>query len=581
MRIFFTKKWVIISIIILALVGGGVYWKTTSTKAPAYDLVEVKKGTVSQEVTVTGRVEPAEDAMLSFETGGIVRSIAVEVGAAVKRSDIIMSLDTRSLDAEIRKALAGVTSAQSSYRQYEAALETQRAQLEELKQGTRIEDIAVAEAQVKTAEQVLADAKINLSAVTSDADISLNNLYGGVSDVLSDAYFDADDAVRKQVNDFFIFTNDYTNPSLSFITSDNLAKNNSEIGRQQMNTVLSKYKNLIISSITTQQGYDQALTEAESYIIEVNNFLLNVAATVSASTSLTETTLNTYKGYVNTARSNVNTSLSNIRTKQQSIATQKATAVQSLATANATVSKAESDLEVAKRQLDAKKASATPEQLRAKEAAVSQAEANVAVSQASIAQANAAVENLRAQLDKLILRSPIDGIVSKQDMKLGEIVSPNITVAMIISGSQFEVKADVPEADIAKIKLGNSAKVTLDAYGSEIDFPATIIKIDPAERIIEGVATYRVTLQFNNQDERIKSGMTANIDIQGEYRENILFVPTRAVTIKNGERYVQVLKNNLPEEVKVTVGLKGSDGNIEILSGLNEGDKIILSSLED
>ncbi|HJN62222.1 MAG TPA: hypothetical protein QGH92_01300, partial [Candidatus Parcubacteria bacterium] len=93
--------------------------------------------------------------------------------------------------------------------------------------------------------------------------------------------------------------------------------------------------------------------------------------------------------------------------------------------------------------------------------------------------------------------------------------------------------------------------------------------------IVDGVATYKVTFQFIEDDERIKSGMTANIDITSDNRENVIAVPQRSIIRKNGDKFVRILDGNNVKEIKVETGLYGSDGNIEIIRGINEGDKVI------
>ena len=133
----------------------------------------------------------------------------------------------------------------------------------------------------------------------------------------------------------------------------------------------------------------------------------------------------------------------------------------------------------------------------------------------------------------------------------------------------------MPEADIAKVSVGNTSIVTLDAYGRDVVFEAKVVAIDPAETIVDGVATYKVTFQFIEDDERIKSGMTANIDITSDNRENVIAVPQRSIIRKNGDKFVRILDGNNVKEIKVETGLYGSDGNIEIIRGINEGDKVI------
>jgi len=147
-----------------------------------------------------------------------------------------------------------------------------------------------------------------------------------------------------------------------------------------------------------------------------------------------------------------------------------------------------------------------------------------------------------------------------------------------MSNAQFQIEANIPEADIAKVKPGQTANVTLDAYGPDVLFHASVVSVDPAETIVDGVPTYKTTFQFEGTDARIKSGMTANIDIQGQMHENVLSVPQRAVVNHNGKKYVTIKTGkNTTKEVVVSLGLRGSDGAIEITDGLSVGDEVVVS----
>jgi RND family efflux transporter MFP subunit len=193
-------------------------------------------------------------------------------------------------------------------------------------------------------------------------------------------------------------------------------------------------------------------------------------------------------------------------------------------------------------------------------------------------QAQAAlVASYRAEAAKDQMVSPIDGIVTRIDPNVGEFVSPGKTAASVISEGVYKIEAYVPEADIAKIVVGNAAEITLDAYGSGIIFKASIVSIDPAETVLEGVPTYKVTLHFSEPDQRIRSGMTANIDILGNEKKNVLVVPSRAVVIENTSRFVRVLLSDgkIYDTVPVTIGLKGSNGFTEIISGVSLGQKVV------
>jgi RND family efflux transporter MFP subunit len=194
-----------------------------------------------------------------------------------------------------------------------------------------------------------------------------------------------------------------------------------------------------------------------------------------------------------------------------------------------------------------------------------------------IESARAAVDSVKAEISKGIIRSPISGMIGKTDAVKGETVSAGAPVITVISDKRFQIEAYVPEADIAKIKTGNPAKVTLDAYGSDTVFQASVVSIDPGETIVEGVTSYKAIIEFDEDDERVKSGMTANADVMGGVKEGVVAVPQRAVITDDGRKFLNVLKEGNITRVEVKTGFRGSDGYVEIIEGLSEGEKVVVS----
>ena len=215
--------------------------------------------------------------------------------------------------------------------------------------------------------------------------------------------------------------------------------------------------------------------------------------------------------------------------------------------------------------------------LAAQQAQVKQAESTVAAQKAQVKYAQANVANYQAQAEKNSLRSPLNGLITKVDAKLGEIAAANLVIVKIISEAKYQIEANVAEVDVADIKIGDVAVITLDAYSTDKEFSAAVIKIDPAETIIDNVPTYKVTFEFAEENAAIKPGMTADLDITTAVKENVLIVPQRAVLKKNGDKIVRVLENDVLTEKNVLTGLRGENGEIEIVSGLNEGETIVLS----
>jgi HlyD family secretion protein/macrolide-specific efflux system membrane fusion protein len=108
-------------------------------------------------------------------------------------------------------------------------------------------------------------------------------------------------------------------------------------------------------------------------------------------------------------------------------------------------------------------------------------------------------------------------------------------------------------------------------------FAARVASIDPAETVRDGISTYRTLLTFEQADARIRPGMTANISIVADKRDNVISVPQKIITIREGKKLVKVKRGDIFEDREVTTGAVSSVGTIEILSGLSVGDVVLLS----
>lgn len=496
----FKNKWVIaitvvvVIIVVSMLTRGGTSQKIESAVATI--------GTVTEKVSITGKISPLGKADLSFEKGGVVVKIPVKVGDRVKKGDLIASLNSAD-DA--------------------AALASARAQLAEISRGLRPEELAVDQASLDSASTTLSNAK-------KDA-----------VNAVRDGYVKAESAVVNYADTFFNNPNS-VNPTISVITQSSSAETAININRVLVSEILRKWKNDNDSAITGSVNVNDLIVKSEGYLNGIKSYLSSLSSIINglntSNTGLAQSTIDTYI-------STMNTSLSTL--------TQ---AISSVTTADTTLRSATSAYNQASNQYSLEKAGSSPE--------------NIAAQSAKVAQA-------MAQLAKDSIVSPIDGVLTRADIHLGEFAVVGQNLFAVQSDGAFKIEAYVPEADIAKVAMNNLADVTLDAYGSYTVFPAVVTSIDPAETILEGVPTYKVTLQFVNVDERIRSGMTANTDIFTHEVTNVLTVPTRAVLDNDGKKSVRLLDSSGStfNEVPVMIGLKGSDGTTEIISGIREGDKVV------
>lgn len=544
------KKPIFLIILAVVIIGGILgYFRFKAGQSPKYDFFVVKMGTVTQEVSTTGRVRPAESVDLAFEKSGRVLKINVKVGDIVKEGDKLITLENSDILAQLSQARANY--------------ESEKAKLEELKKGTRPEEIQIAQTSVANAEKSLTEAENELIRTQQKAEADLQSVYSSAITAVQKAVSAAKSSLLTLSDIQYSHFNDTKSESINIANAKEIA-----IESLFLVSDAGKWNS---EDISTLMGglYGEVQNLPNDRVEAVTSRVLDALAKVAVALNtvpISSVLTTTEKTNLSTEKSNINSEIVNVSSKQQAIFVQKSTNNSAIATAQAAVTTAGNTLQNAEDTLALKLAGSTPEQISAQEAKVKSARANV--------------ENIQAQLAKTILVAPIGGTIARQDAKEGEIVSSSSVLISIISESEFEIESNIPEADIAKVKIGDLTDITLDAYSGDIVFEGRVVSIDPVETIIEGVATYKTKIQFLQKDNRVKSGMTANTDILTAKKENILFLPQRAVSKKNGEQFVLVPgagkgENDFEEKI-VETGLRGSDGNVEILSGLEEGQKVII-----
>lgn len=155
--------------------------------------------------------------------------------------------------------------------------------------------------------------------------------------------------------------------------------------------------------------------------------------------------------------------------------------------------------------------------------------------------------------------------------------SPSIETSGFITIADLknlQVKMSVDQADITKVSVGQSAKITLDAI-SDKEFSGSVTFIDPIPVSSQNVITYTVNVSLADPDPKIYLGMSADVKLNLGKKENVLVVPNLAIKTVEGKKVVSKIIDGAPTDVNVEVGLS-DDENTEIVSGLLEGDKVTL-----
>jgi len=462
----------------------------------------VGKQDIVQTVSVSGKTKPASSVGLGFEKSGKVDFVGVQVGDKVYKGETIARLDSSDLYAGLEQAKANLL------------VETIR--LEEMKKGTRTEELEISKTQLISAEDSFNDAKIVLD------------------DSSQDAYTKTDDAIRNSIDQFF------DNPR-GISASINVATNNFQL-EYNINKERVEIENML-------NNWDK--TKISTNLEFIKSFLDKVSIVINSLTTdsnISQATIDKYKTAVSLSRTNINLAISSFSAAQNGY------------------NSAKSALDIAQKQYNLKLAGNTKEAIGAQEARV--------------AQMKAAVSNNDAMISKNVIYSPIDGLVVKQDAKVGQIVIPGIELVSVISADNLEIEAYVPEINIGKISIGNFVSLTLDAFPNE-KFSGKLVYIDPAETLIDNVPNFKLKIVFDKVDLRMKSGLTVNIDIEVGKKENVVAIPRYAIDEENEKYFVNKFnKSDSSEDIKteVNIGAQGDNGFTEIISGLNEGETVVFYS---
>jgi len=601
-----TKKKMIILIIILSvLVSAYFYFNRKDTKETTVSQKEwtVKKADLKISIESDGKVVAEDGVELSFSVSGNnleVEEVFIKEGDKIKKGDKIATVKTETLELNVRSSYSSYLSALANYNDVidgatneeiadekdgitsaEISLEQAQISLENTKQS--------AEKSIYDAEQDVKDAKKNLDdnqdeLTSEDVKDTYEILVGTIKSIsitLENILPDSDNILgidQESINDNF-----EGNLGVKDLSSLNRAESSYNEAKNKKNEL-----ELLAINLSKNSDYNEidsvALLAAETLdIFEDHLYDMQVMLdSTITSTNLTQTALNTFKSIVNINRSSINTKIltlgddiSDVDDAKDSLedyidayeeakidlTNEKADAKRDIENAEANVRSKELSLDQAKRDYDDLLAPLTQKELASVRSSLTSASVNL--------------QKAQNELENATIISPIDGEVARLNYKTGDIIVDNSTsdpVAVIINNDTLFIEVDIEEADISKIKVGQKAYATFDALGElKLDGEVSFISLT-SKTNNSGIVTYLVRIVIMNKgDNQIREGMTAFVDFVTAEAKDVLIVPVSA--IKNVNDTPSVLNVN-EEWAPVATGF--TDGkNVEVIKGLNAGDKII------
>lgn len=421
-------------LILLILIGAGVYWWTTQRDVEVVSLAALIAPPWGEKpenrIVGSGTIE-AEIVAITTEIGGRIVAIQADEGKEVRRDDLLVELDTSILRAK--------------QNQLEAALATALANLAEVSAPPRPEDVAAAEAELQQAKAAHDGAYVVWQEMDSivedplDLNVQINIARGDIA--ILDKMVEAAQAELKAAE----------------IQRDEAARN-------QLN--------------------DEAVTMSQVAVKQADAARANLAAAEAELAG---------------AHSQLALLIA-IRDNPLSLITQSNAA-------KSAYEQAEAGVLVAEAKLASVQAGPMPEE--------------IAIAEAQVRQAEAALASLEVQLDKLNLTAPRDGIITERPANPGELASPGATLMNLGDLDQVTLTVFIPETQIGRVRVGQSARVEVDAYpGETFEGDVAFIALE-AEFTPKNVQTeeervnlvFAVKITLDNPDHRLKPGMPADAEI--------------------------------------------------------------------
>lgn len=578
MRRIFTKKRIIWTVIILAIIGGAYYYQTK----PKNNIANIQTTIVSQQdleqtVLSTGQVVSETNLSLSFQMGGIVQQVAVVTGSQVKAGDVLAILSQDNAKASLTSASGQLAQANANYRRVVA--------------GASSEQINVSQKSVDAAKVAYSNAVSQLDTIKSSTAASISQAQLNLDDLQSPT--STSDNKRSAIlviiaNQLATVKSDLDKESRILNDSDlkdtfGVADFTSLANFKEANSRVQALLNQANISLATAQAYKsdaniyQAVVDslaALSQNITALNYCYTALQNSVVSSRFTQAQLDAYKTSINAQLATENSGITAIKSSRQALTDALTAATNALTnsklSATSQINSAQNQINSARASLQQSEATLAQQKAKAQPADVDAAKAQLLSAQGS-------VEAAQANLNNTILKAPADGTITQINTKVGQQATAMQAVFILQNINSLHSEAYVSEANVASLQLGQSVDYTFDALGPDQHFTGQILTIDPASTVISGVVNYLVKAGLPNIPE-IKPGMTVNMVIMVARRDQVVAISNSAIINKNGEQYVRIIddaKNKTYHEAQIKTGLQADGGQIEILSGLSAGQEIV------
>jgi HlyD family secretion protein len=585
------------AVVLVALLAGGAVVASRVSAQPAKAETRtqaVTRGSVIQSVAVAGSVAATSQTKMTFKSTGKIAAIYVSVGQQVTAGQQLAKLDTTDLEAALAQAQANLVTAQNNYNRTASTSSDAQKALNQARQQAA-QDLANAQAALNKLTANYAAAKSNFGSFTDNATSGIASFQDSLNTIQSQ--IDALLAMMSKIvggGD----TGDLRNAMNAISSANSPALQNARANSVTLlSPALADYQIARSALLSLLDQFDAATAGGNDTTDIATRFQLAQANYNIASSRLvsafdtTSAVLGTVQTSVTSAQASLNTqatkdlhdpfdqwraSLATLYTlvggQQQNVSTVKLKLSQAT-TYVASLNDAVGGSIATATQNVTTTAQRGQQSIDSALSSVNAKPFDLANSQASVDNAAAAVDTAQSNLASAVVTAPTAGVVASIASQVGETAANPFmvlanTTALVLHGT-------LGESDVAKVKLGQVANITVDAIGTGARMTGRVTSLDPVATIQQGVPVYGVDVTIDLPNPQVKAGMTGTATVILASKQGVLTVPNLAIRTSSGRRYLQVLKDGEPVDTDVTFGIS-NDTTTEVTSGVEEGDLVVL-----
>ncbi len=519
------KKIIIIALFFILLVS----YFLIRNRSEEEDYFIVLRGDIENEIFETGSLKKGESLTLAFRRGGMIERINFQEGEEVRKGDIIASIDSGDLKIQLDRA--------------NEALQTAEITLQRLEKGFTEEEINNYRLSLQRAENAF-----------YDASVLLESRKRALNSQIKDSYSRSDDAIRNRIDKFFkdsgrvfeVSIIDGNNINLFPVLPETKRRINDKkaIAEEELDN---------LKRLSEKEDGFLYVKEAKESLEKIELFLNEISLAINSfqTENLSyQAILSQYKADVSTARNSISLAISGLISAESGYITSRSS-----------YNLAEDNLRLAENNLNI--------------ALLGSREEDIKIQESLVLQQRAEIRAIKREIDNSLIIAPNKGIITDILRKEGEVIQQGERIISFISEDSYYLEVDIYEGEISRVNLGDTVEIELVAFPYE-KFEGKVVSMNPSGKIIDGVVYYRIIIDIYDLKEEAMPGMTTDIVIRNIEKEDVLIIPENAIKRRDGKVFVDVLKEGTIEEREIVLGARGVGRRLEVISGLEEGEKIII-----